>query len=130
MRPGRFRHFLAIDWSGAAGERQKGIALAIADADGGPPVLIDPPLRGWSREDVLAILRDAVAGAMARFGGWLPGAPMTQDQWLMLQRDNVVSPGAEGFEAFGIEPAPLAAVAPTWLVRYRRQGRFSLNATA
>ena len=26
----RFRHFLAIDWSGAAGERHKGIALGCA----------------------------------------------------------------------------------------------------
>lgn len=54
---GRFRHFLAIDWSGAEGERHKGIALALAVAEGGPPVLIDPG-RGWSREEVLALLRD------------------------------------------------------------------------
>ncbi|RIV78097.1 hypothetical protein D2V04_09455 [Pelagerythrobacter aerophilus] len=51
----RFSHFLAIDWSGAAGERHKGIALALADAAGGPPVLIDRG-RGWSRADVLALL--------------------------------------------------------------------------
>lgn len=52
---GRFRHFVAIDWSGAQGERQKGIAVAVAAAEGGPPVLVD---RIWSRADVLAILRD------------------------------------------------------------------------
>ena len=57
MSVDRFSHFLAIDWSGAKGPRQKGIALAIADAAGGPPVLVDPG-RGWSREDVLALLRD------------------------------------------------------------------------
>ena len=53
----RFRHFLAIDWSGAKGERHKGIALAFADADGGPPILA---MRegGWSRQDVLSLLRD------------------------------------------------------------------------
>ena len=56
MRP-RFDHFLAIDWSGAKGSRQKGIALAIADAGGGPPVLIDPG-KGWSREDVLLLLSE------------------------------------------------------------------------
>lgn len=56
MNPGRFSHFLAIDWSGARGERQKGIALAIAHAAGGPPVLVDRG-RGWRREDVLALLR-------------------------------------------------------------------------
>jgi hypothetical protein len=47
----RFRHFAAIDWSGAAGERHKGLALAICDADG-PPRLVRPGHR-WSREDVL-----------------------------------------------------------------------------
>ena len=52
----RFSHFLAIDWSGAKGERQKGIALALAHAGGGPPVLVDRG-KAWSREDVLAILK-------------------------------------------------------------------------
>ncbi|MEZ5680220.1 MAG: hypothetical protein R3E14_02875 [Erythrobacter sp.] len=51
----RFQNFLAIDWSGAKGERQKGIALALAHRDGGAPVLIE---HRWGREDVLAILRD------------------------------------------------------------------------
>ena len=51
----RFRQFLAIDWSGAKGARQKGISLAIADSDGGPPVLAHGP---WSREAVLDLLRD------------------------------------------------------------------------
>lgn len=52
-----FDHFLAIDWSGAKGERHKGIALALADAKGGPPVLVQPPERGWSRMEVLDILK-------------------------------------------------------------------------
>ncbi len=53
----RFSHFLAIDWSGAAGERHRGIALALAHAGGGPPVLVQ---RGkpWSRDEVLAVLCD------------------------------------------------------------------------
>ncbi len=55
-----FDHFLAIDWSGAKGERHKGIALAIADAKGGPPVLVEPPHRGWSRVDVLEILKNDI----------------------------------------------------------------------
>lgn len=60
MIPRRFTHFLAVDWSGAKGPRQKGIALSLADADGGSPVLIEAPRGGWSREEVLAILRDDI----------------------------------------------------------------------
>jgi len=55
----RFSHFLAVDWSGAKGPRQKGIALALARAEGGPPALILPPdPRGWARSEVLALLLD------------------------------------------------------------------------
>ena len=62
-------------------------------------------------------LPDIAGSLMSRFG-WLPGAPMTRDQWLMLQRDNVPAEGSQGLEAFGIKPTPLAAVAPDWLDRY------------
>jgi len=48
----RFRHFAAIDWSGAAGERHKGIAVALCNASGGAPRLVRPGHR-WSRGDVL-----------------------------------------------------------------------------
>ena len=57
--------------------------------------------------------------------GWMPGAPLTRDQWLMLQRDNVPSGELPGLEAFGIEPTPLAAVGYEWLGRYNRGGRFT-----
>lgn len=53
----RFAHFAAIDWSGAAGERHKGIALAICDASGGAPALVRPGHR-WSRAEVLDWLLD------------------------------------------------------------------------
>ncbi|MEO0500741.1 MAG: complex I NDUFA9 subunit family protein [Pseudomonadota bacterium] len=67
---------------------------------------------------------DPIAGTLARTFGWMPGAPMTHDQWLMLQKPNVVG-GENGLDAFDISPTPMAAVAPNWLVRYRRQGRFT-----
>lgn len=95
----RFSHFLAIDWSGAKGERQKGIALAVADADGGPPVLVDPG-RGWSREDVLTVLRDDLpdntlvgmdlgialpfADADAFFPGWDASPPDATALWALI----------------------------------------------
>ncbi|MCB2087224.1 MAG: hypothetical protein R3E18_09130 [Sphingomonadaceae bacterium] len=101
MQPGRFRHFLAIDWSGAKGERQKGIALALADAAGGPPVLVDPG-RGWARGDVLEILRDHLppdtlvgmdlgislpfADAGAFFPDWAETPSDARDLWAMIDR--------------------------------------------
>ncbi len=66
---------------------------------------------------------------MARLLGWLPGAPLTHDQWLMLQQDNIAS-DKPGCEALGIVPAPLAAQAPPWLVRFRPKGRFGSAASA
>ncbi|MPT48319.1 MAG: complex I NDUFA9 subunit family protein [Sphingobium sp.] len=55
----------------------------------------------------------------------LPLTPITRDQWKMLRSDNVVQQGAKGFAEFGIEPTPLGAVAESWLISYRKHGRFS-----
>ncbi len=80
----------------------------IAQAAGRSPELIDLP--------------DFVGDAMSRLG-FLPGAPITRDQWIMLQKDNVAS--GPGLEAFGITATPLAAVAPDWLDRFNEGGRFA-----
>ena len=85
----------------------------IADLAGYRPDLVDVP--------------DFIAAAMATLG-FLPGAPLTRDQWLMLQKDNVASGELPGFKAFGTTPAPLGAVAPEWLGRYRKGGRFAPRA--
>jgi NADH dehydrogenase len=77
-------------------------------------------------------LPDFFANLLSRFG-WLPGAPLTRDQWMMLQRDNVPSGELPGLEAFGIKPTPLAAVAYEWLGRFHRGGKFAgrrINLTA
>ena len=96
---------------------------------GGPRAWTMRELLGWIVEQTYADkplidVPDFIASKMASFTGWLPGAPLTRDQWLMLQADNVVA-GANGLEAFGIAPTPLEAIAPTYLVRYRKQGRFN-----
>lgn len=65
--------------------------------------------------------------------GWLPGAPLTRDQWLMLQRDNVPSGELPGLDAFDITPTPLAAVGYEWLGRFHKGGKFAgrrINLTA
>ena len=77
----------------------------------------------------LVEIPDFIAGAISYFG-FLPGAPLSRDQWLMLQHDNVASGKLPGFKAFGMEPTPLAAAAPEWLGRYRKGGRFRPSAAA
>ena len=100
---------------------------------GGPQILSMEELFRWiaraiGRDPLFAPVPDAVAAAMARFTGWLPFAPITWDQWLMLQKDTVVAPGAATLADLGITPTALEAVAPEWLVAYRRHGRFAASA--
>ena len=71
-----------------------------------------------------------ISCALATATGWAPGAPITRDQWAMLQKDNVVSADAQGLAAFGITPTPMAAVADAWLVQYRKHGRFGSRVKA
>ena len=98
---------------------------------GGPQVMTMLELNHYIREATgragkpIFPIPDRVGKAFARIGGWLPGAPITWDQWLMLEKDNVAGEGALGFDSFGIRPAPLAAVAEGWLTAYRRSGRFA-----
>ncbi len=97
---------------------------------GGPQVLTMRELMEWvcettGRARPLLDIPDPVGRLIARTTGWLPGAPITWDQWLMLRRDNIVSDGAEGLEAFGLPGTPLAAVSEGWLTSYRRHGRFA-----
>ena len=96
---------------------------------GGPKVWTMHDLLGWIVEQTYAAkplvdVPDVIASNLAAFTGWLPGAPLTRDQWLMLQTDNVVS-ARNGLDAFGIRPTPLEAIAPNYLVRYRKHGRFN-----
>jgi NADH dehydrogenase len=67
---------------------------------------------------------DIFADLLSRLG-WLPGAPLTRDQWLMLGQDNVTSGELPGLEAFGIRPTPLSAVGHEWLGRFHKGGKFA-----
>ena len=48
----KFRSFVAIDWSGAKGPRQRGIAIACCERGRAAPLLVRPG-HVWSRQDVL-----------------------------------------------------------------------------
>lgn len=80
----RFSHFAALDWSGARGTRQRGIALAVASGKGAPALV--RPGHIWSRAEILAWLEDvaetgadmligfdfSAAFAFADRGGYFP----------------------------------------------------------
>jgi len=97
---------------------------------GGPQVMSMRELMEFIREATgyrraMIDIPDPVAKLLAIGMGWMPGAPITYDQWMMLQQDSIVSPGAPDLRAFGIAPTPLAAVSEGWLTSYRRHGRFA-----
>jgi len=95
----RFARFACIDWSGAAGAFQPGIAVALCERDG-PPALIEPDGRHWSRDAVLRwILRqeDCLIGidfsaslpfvdAGAFFPGWSESPPDARALWALVDR--------------------------------------------
>lgn len=101
MKPGRFAHFAAIDWSGAAGERHHGIAVALCSAGKSAPVLVRAGHR-WSRPEVLEwLLNDLPSDSLVGFdmgislahvdaGGFFPGWAESPDTaralWALIDR--------------------------------------------
>ena len=103
---------------------------------GGPQVLsmrefTTEILQAADRETDLIDVPNPIT-SLVSYLGFLPGAPLTRDQWLMLQNDNIVSEGTDGLEAFGIRATPFGAVAPEWLGMYggNRFARRRVNLTA
>ncbi|TPE63332.1 complex I NDUFA9 subunit family protein [Sandaracinobacter neustonicus] len=97
---------------------------------GGPEVLSMKQILGFIAQETghgEKLLVDAPDfGARLLAGlGFLPGAPLTKDQYLMLKQDNVVSGAYPGLAGLGIAATPLEAVSGQWLARYRAGGRFA-----
>ncbi|MBW8755825.1 MAG: hypothetical protein JF595_17100, partial [Sphingomonadales bacterium] len=100
MKP-RFRHFAAIDWSGAAGERQRGVALAVCSQGSEAPALVRPGHR-WSRLEVLHWLTEempadtlvgldlgislAFADRGAFFPGWADSPAGARALWALIEQ--------------------------------------------
>lgn len=80
------------------------------------------------RKRLLVSIPWSIAKAMAKLTGWLPGAPITYDQVLMLESDNVVSAEAirnkRTLEGMGIQSKTVAAILPTYLTQYRPHGQY------
>ncbi len=101
MPPLRFRHFVAIDWSGAVGARQPGIAIAVCGHGDDAPLLVRPG-HIWSRHEVLDWLtadlpEDAIVGfdlspafafadAGAYFPEWSETPGNARSLWALVDR--------------------------------------------
>jgi len=101
---------------------------------GGPEVVsfrecMETVLEQTNRQRLLLPMPWFLAKTLGKLTGWIPGAPITLDQVIMLQTDNVVSPEAirakHTFAGLGMEPVNMAAILPSYLVRFRPQGQFS-----
>ncbi|RVQ66941.1 complex I NDUFA9 subunit family protein [Croceicoccus ponticola] len=69
-------------------------------------------------------LPDFLGRAIASFTGWLPGAPITGDQYAMLSQGNVASGQYAGLAQLGIAAKPIGLFLDDWMVQYRKHGRF------
>ena len=123
-----------------AGDVAKAVAAALVHQDGrvlelgGPEIFSMMELNRWiakaiGRDPLFVEVPDIAAKMLAKGTGWMPGAPITDDQFKMLGRDNVVT-GTDGLAAYGIVPTPLDVIAADWLNIYRKHGRFGSSPTA
>lgn len=96
----RFTRFAAIDWSGQAVPRPKGLALAVADAGDESPRLITRE-GGWSRADLCDWIADHAAEDMiigmdlspafpfldagAYFPGWTQSPADARNLWALVE---------------------------------------------
>jgi NADH dehydrogenase len=108
-------------------------ALGRADAAGatyelgGPRILSMRELLAYilqetGRQRPMLDVPMGLARLQARFMELVPGKPLTRDQLLMLQRDNVVAEGMPGLSELGIVPTPLELVVPAYLARFQQGG--------
>jgi NADH dehydrogenase len=108
-------------------------ALARADAAGALYELGGP--RVWRFRELLAyILKQTgrrrrmvdipmgLARLQARIMELMPSKPLTRDQLLMLQQDNVVGPDKPGLPELGVVPTPVELVVPAYLRRFQPGG--------
>jgi hypothetical protein len=96
-----FSHFAAVDWSGAVGPRQRGIAVALCGTGTAAPQLVRPE-HVWSREEVLGWLLHDLPGHTlvgldlgaslpftdrgAFFPGWSESPSDARSLWHLVER--------------------------------------------
>lgn len=116
----------------AAGEAEPGLYEL-----GGPGVhsfrdLIDMMLKETRRRRLVLpvpgfagrIIASVLGAVETASFGLVPNRQITLDQIALLGADNVVSPGARGFGAFGLAPVSVESVIGEYLWAYRPAGQF------
>jgi hypothetical protein len=98
MIPG-FERFAAIDWSGAKGNRHKGIAVALCEAGEAAPALVRPG-HVWSRTEVLDWLLAEAGAAPTLFGFDFSFAPPIAERGDYLPGEAGVPRDAKAFWAY------------------------------
>jgi len=101
---------------------------------GGPKIytfraLIELLLAENRRKRFLIDIPFGLAALQAPLLSLLPNPPLTQDPVEMLQRDNVVSAGAQTLAMLGIAPTAVETILPTYLDRFRRGGWYARERT-
>jgi uncharacterized protein YbjT (DUF2867 family) len=94
---------------------------------GGPRIytfreILELVLAEIRRKRVLVEIPFGLAAFQARLLSILPNPPLTEDQLLLLKRDNVVSAGALGLGDLGIAPTAVESILSAYLDRFRRGG--------
>lgn len=102
---------------------------------GGPEVITMLELHqrlaaAQGRSRFFAELPDFVSAGFAALTGWLPGAPLSSDQWALLKAGNVVSGRLPGLKELGVTPRALGLFLDRWMVRFRKHGRFGESSRA
>ena len=80
------------------------------------------------RKRMLVSVPWGMAKVQASFLSLLPSPLLTCDQVETLKSDNVVSPGAYGFETLGLQPKSLDLILPGYLEGYRPGGKLAGSA--
>jgi hypothetical protein len=95
----RFARFAAIDWSGAKGNKHRGIAVAVCEAGDAAPRLVRPA-HVWSREEVLGWLLATAPQAPTLYGFDFSFAPPIVERGDYLPGETHLPKTARDFWAY------------------------------
>ncbi|WP_156907365.1 hypothetical protein [Thalassobaculum salexigens] len=122
-----FERFVAIDWSGAKGERHKGIQVAICERGTAAPALLSGPSgRHWSRQEICDLIGSfsdcrtlvgidfAFAYSFADYRAYFPNildSPRRATAlWELIEEIAADAPNLYGGPVFQSESSPLRSV--------------------